>query len=115
MNAHSHPAPEISFTGRLERGAELRTLPIDKDGHSLPTLCLCLITATGRKMQIRKSYPDHASAQAMAQQLKKGAIITAGAPPECITLHAAASFLEVQTPAPSDATAHNPREPELAF
>lgn len=76
--------PAAEYTGTLTHGAEARTKLLDRDGHTVPVLCLDL--ALDNEMQtplhVEQPFPvgHFTRCQAAAHRLKKGMRVKVQAP-----------------------------------
>lgn len=73
-----------TFTGRVLHNAELRTKVLDREGHSLPVLCVDLECDSGIRghIHVEKVYPfgQQAQAEAAARGLRAGMQVTVETP-----------------------------------
>ncbi|OGB26217.1 MAG: hypothetical protein A3I66_00765 [Burkholderiales bacterium RIFCSPLOWO2_02_FULL_57_36] len=76
--------PDAEYTGTLLHAAETRTGVLDRDGHTVPVLCLDLEldNAMHTPLHVEQPFPigHFAQAQAAAHRLKKGTRVTVQAP-----------------------------------
>ena len=82
--APPQPWPEAEYTGTLVHGAEARTKFLDKEGHTVPVLCLDLALDNGMQtpLHVEQPFPvgAHTQCQAAAHRLKTGMRVTVQAP-----------------------------------
>lgn len=117
MTALPHPqmAACMQLQGTLAHNAELRSKVLDGDGHTVPVICLEIITGGPAALPVYVQWPQppgtHAAAERLCKRLRRGAAVQVQAPLLGMHLVAAnasqvmAIDTEVQTPAPT------PQEP----
>jgi hypothetical protein len=83
-SAHLPTAALGEYTGTLLHGAEARVAALDKEGHTIPVLCLDLEldNALRTHLHVEQPFPigHNLQAVAAAQRLKKGMRVTVQAP-----------------------------------
>ncbi len=76
-----HPHwPDAEYTGTLLHAAEARTAVLDKEGHTVPVLCMDVVldNAMRTPLHVEQPFPlDHfAQCKAAAHRLKQGMRVT---------------------------------------
>jgi hypothetical protein len=106
---HSQAMATMEISGTLARDAELRNRVLDRAGHTVPVICLDLLTTGGAPLPVHVEWPQpadgHQAAALLIQTLKRGTTVTVQAPVLDMRLVAAnasqvhASALPTPTPA----------------
>lgn len=78
------PDPEATFTGTLTAHAEVRTKPLDQEGHMVPVLCMDIELDNALRNRLRAEQPfpadQHQQCEAAARRYRKGVRVTVHAP-----------------------------------
>lgn len=78
------PDPEASFTGVLVEHAQVRTKPLDAEGHMVPVLCMDieLDSHLHNRLHAEQPFPvgHHSQCEAAAHRYRKGMRVTVQAP-----------------------------------
>lgn len=86
MTALPHPTATaaMQLQGTLAHDADLRTKVLDGDGHTVPVICMEVITGGAAAMPVRVQWPQpagaHAEAERLCKRLRRGTPVQVLAP-----------------------------------
>lgn len=86
MSALPHPTAtaDLQLQGTLAHDAELRNKVLDGDGHTVPVICMEVITTGPTAMPVRVQWPQpvgaHADAERLCKRLRRGTAVQVQAP-----------------------------------
>ena len=111
--ATSQVTAAMQISGTLAHDAELRNKVLDGDGHTVPVICMEVITDGPTAMPVRVQWPQpagaHADAERLCKRLRRGTTVQVQAPLLGMHLVAAnASEVLALDPAGVHASAQDP-------
>ena len=84
MTPHPTATAAMQISGTLAQNAELRNKVLDGDGHTVPVICMEVITQGATAMPVRVEWPQpvgtHAEAERLCKRLRRGTTVQVQAP-----------------------------------